>query len=88
MEILAPDQLPQIRHLPGWRTEPSTHAVEFLCELRGFTHQEVGRRFKGSWEFLESSRAAYSILKPLCFDNLPDQSTMAAITFADYVVSH
>jgi hypothetical protein len=30
----------------------------------------------------------YSMLEEIGFDNLPDQSTMAAITFSDTVVSH
>jgi hypothetical protein len=30
----------------------------------------------------------YPVLKELGFNNLPDQSTMAAITFSDVVVSH
>jgi hypothetical protein len=50
--------------------------------------QAVGRRFKASWPFLNRTHSAYSILKHLCFDELPDQSTMAAITFANCVVSH
>jgi hypothetical protein len=50
--------------------------------------QAVGRRFKASWPFLNRTRAAYSILKQLCFDDLPDESTVAAITFADCAVSH
>jgi hypothetical protein len=35
-----------------------------------------------------SNPAFYAILRGLGFTNLPDQSTMAAITFCDVVVSH
>ena len=76
----------QVRHaaraMPLSREQKGAMAGFFLPQLIDDTRLLV----------LRGERVAnpefYPMLRDLGFDNLPDQSTMAAITFSDQVVSH
>jgi hypothetical protein len=96
---LTPDQITQVcglvsQYISAQRKKYAPRAISLSTQqkaaLKGFFSPEIldGTRLI----VLKGERVGnpdfYPMLKSLGFNNLPDQSTMAAITFHDVVVSH
>src|ERR1700723_4519595 len=96
---LTPDQIAQVsglvtQYISTQREKYSPRAVPLSAQqkaaMNGWFSPQVldGTRLL----VLQGERVAnpdfYPMLRSLGFDNLPDQSTMGAITFSDIVVSH
>jgi hypothetical protein len=96
---LAPDQIAQVsglvaQYVSTQREKYATRAIPLSAQqkaaMTGFfsPHLLEGARLR----VLQGERVPnpdfYPMLRNLGFKNLPDQSTMAAITFCDVVVSH
>jgi hypothetical protein len=96
---LTPDQIAQVsclvaEYISTQREKYAPRAVQLAAQQRA----AVAAFFRP--ELLDNTRvlvlegesvanpAFYPMLRSLGFKNLPDQSTMAAITFSDVVVSH
>jgi hypothetical protein len=96
---LSPDQIAEVSKLVGGyisvqREKYAPHAVPLSAQQRAPLEPFFAR------EVLDGARVLvlqcervqnpefYPMLRGLGFKNLPDQSTMAAITFCDVVVSH
>jgi len=96
---LTPDQIAQVlglvaQYIKTQREKYAPRAIPLSAQqkaaMNGFFSPQLleGTRLL----VLEGERVAnpdfYPMLRNLGFSNLPDQSTMAAITFSDVVVSH
>ena len=96
---LSPDQIAQVsglvaQYIATQRERYDPHAVHLSAQQRaamnGFFSPQLltGTRHA----VLQGERVAnpdfYPMLRNLGFNNLPDQSTMGAITFSDVVLSH
>jgi len=96
---LTPDQIAKVsgfvsQYISTQQENYAPRAIPLSAEqkaaLKGFFSSEIldGTRLL----VLRGERVAnpdfYPMLKSMGFNNLPDQSTMAAITFSDVVVSH
>jgi hypothetical protein len=96
---LTPDQIAQVsglvsQYISTQREKYAPRAIPLSAQqkatLSGFFSPQV---LDGTRLFvLQGERVAnpdfYAMLRSLGFNNLPDQSTMGAITFCDVVVSH
>jgi hypothetical protein len=96
---LTPDQISQVSnlvagHIVTQRDKHAARAVPLSSQQRGAIAAFFSPELLGKTRLLvlESERVAnpefYPMLRAMGFQNLPDQSAMAAITFHDIVVSH
>src|ERR1700693_422870 len=96
---LTPDQIAQVsgliaQYISTQRDKYAPRAIPLSAQQRvamnGFFSTQLleGTRLLVLRGERVSNPDFYSMLKSLGFDNLPDQSTMGAITFSDVVVSH
>jgi hypothetical protein len=96
---LTPDQIAQVsglvaQYISTQREKYASRAIALSAQqkaaMTGFFSPHL---LEGAWLLvLQGERVAnpdfYPMLRNLGFNNLPDQSTMGAITFCDVVVSH
>jgi hypothetical protein len=96
---LTPDQIAKVSELvagyiSAQRLKYAPRAVALSAQQRAMVAAFFSPELLGNTRLLvlRDERVAnpdfYPMLRNLGFDNLPDQSTMAAITFCDVVVSH
>jgi hypothetical protein len=97
--LLTPDQITQVsglvtQYISAQREKYAPRAIPLSAQqkaaMKGFFSQQLVDSTR--LRVLQGKRVAnpdfYPMLRGLGFNNLPDQSTMGAITFSDVVVSH
>jgi hypothetical protein len=96
---LTPDQIAQVsvpvsQYISTQREKYATRAIPLSAQQKAAMNGWVLAASSGWYATPRAARRAccqpdfYPMLRSLGFNNLPDQSTMAAITFCDVVVSH
>jgi hypothetical protein len=96
---LTPDQITQVSglvagYISTQRDKYAPRAIPLSAQQRAAVESFFAAELLGNTRLLvlQGERVAnpefYTMLRNLGFKNLPDQSTMAAITFCDVVVSH